>query len=143
MGAIKGTFNRGLMLGDKPQLNYKLRNPTAGDIIDAHEASEKAVLTKDGYQMISSPALMGAELLCRQMLYIGDIKGPLELFQLKMLSAKDLNKLNISAEQLDQAAFAGPVVTRGRDERGSNTVKDSATAAGPASPLDETRPLPD
>lgn len=141
MAKVKGMLKKGLILGDVPQKEFRLKSPTAGDIIEAQEASEKPVYTNDGYQMVSSPALMGAELLCRQVLSIGEIKGPLELHQLKLLSVDDLSILNSSAERLEQAAFS-EVTQRGRDDSGSKEPEKRATAPELSDSLDETRPLP-
>lgn len=142
MAKVKGTLKKGLMLGDASQRDFRLKSPTAGDIIEAQEASEKPVYTSDGYQMVSSPTLMGAELLCRQIISIGEVPGPLELFHLKLLSAEDLSILNTASERLEKAAFA-EVPKRGRDDSGSEESKERVTAPQLSDPLDETRPLSD
>ena len=142
MATYKGKLKKGLLLGGKPQRNFEMKTPTAGDVIEAQEAAEKPVLTPDGYQMVSSPALMGVELLRRQIVKVGDFDGPLEVFQVKLLSSVDLDILNVGAGKLERAAFA-KVAQRGRDGSGSKEIKGRVTAPEFSDPLDETRPLPD
>lgn len=139
MAKVTGTLDRGIRQGETTHKFFQLRSLRAGDIIDAQADSEKPVLTPDGYQLVSSPALMGAELLRRQVVKLGSLEGPLELFILKKLSSRDLEILNQHAERLDAATLA-EVASRGRDVGNSTKPEKSAASDISASALDETRP---
>lgn len=110
----------GLKLGDEPQLECELREPTAGDVIDASEESEKAIVMGGQPQLVTSPTLVGINTLRRQIVRIGDIPGPLARETLNRLTPEDLNKIQYEAELLDQASRA--VTQRGRaDGAGEGT----------------------
>ncbi|MEE9357467.1 phage tail assembly protein [Candidatus Vondammii sp. HM_W22] len=118
--AILVTLKHGLKQGDDTLVEATLRELSAGDIIDAREASEKLVMTPDGPGLVVSPTLLGAELLRRQIARIGNLQGPIDLVQLKRLHPEDLNRLQDKADELDEAVFAAAAMeglsTRGRDD---------------------------
>lgn len=132
MAKVTGHLKKGLVVGEKRHRAFVLRTLTAGDVVAAQEESERLIQTPDGYQLVSSPAKMGVELLRRQVVQIGEVKGPLEIFQLSLLSATDLEILSAHADKLDQATLTG-VTTRGRDDRGG---KDDKAVAGSDIPPD-------
>ena len=101
MATTTVTLKHGLKLDDKPQLEAVLREPTAGDVIDATEGSEKVIFTGDGYELIASPTIVGSLVLCQQIVRIGEIEGPLTMAMLKKLSAADFKLLQDSANTLD------------------------------------------
>ncbi|ETS32101.1 hypothetical protein BB987_20380 [Photorhabdus temperata] len=72
------------------QCDVELRQLTAGDLIDAETASERVVMTEKGPALLSSPALMGYELLRRTIARIGNINGPIPMVLLKTLHQDDL-----------------------------------------------------
>ncbi|WP_299733986.1 phage tail assembly protein [uncultured Endozoicomonas sp.] len=90
-----------------------LRQLGAADVMDAMEASERVVPTPDGYQLVSSPARMGLELLRRQVKKLGVMNGPLSLEDLRRLSSDDLSLLQAHVEALDTAT-AKEIESRGR-----------------------------
>jgi len=92
-----------------------LRESTAEDIIQASMESERVVNTEDGYQLVTSPTLVGLYSLCRQIVSIGDIKGPFTLEEISKLKPADLSLLQKSAEKLDKAAMEA-LVQRGRSD---------------------------
>ncbi len=100
--------------GIKGQKDAVLRESAADDLIQAGMESEKLVATPDGYQLVTSPTLMAAHCLCRQIVRIGDLQGPLTLKELGRLRPDDMNQLMAEAENLDQAALG--VAQRGRDD---------------------------
>ena len=108
----------GLPFGEKDdvqmQYDVTLRELTAGDLIDAQVASEKVVMTKEGPVLVSSPALMGLELLRRQIERVGCINGPLSLALIKKLSQQDFQRLSIVAEMRDEVLAASMSNARGR-----------------------------
>ena len=93
----------GLTLGDKNYTQVTLRELTSKDIIDAQAESERLVETPAGYQLVASPALVGANSLRRQIKKIGDIDGPLSLKDLGELNPFDLNKIQIACAKLEEA----------------------------------------
>ncbi|MEW5727719.1 MAG: hypothetical protein AB1918_07830 [Pseudomonadota bacterium] len=93
-----------------------LRELTTGDMIAAAEAAEKCVLGDDGaYHLVQSPGRAGIELLCRQVVRIGEVEGPLTLDELLKLEREDFVFLQAMASQLDNA---GAEAMRGATERG-------------------------
>lgn len=90
-----------------------LRQPTAADVIDAMQAAEKVVPTPEGYQLVSSPALMGIELMRRQVKKLGSLQGPLSVNNLRLLTGEDMAILQSNIEKLDEAT-AKEISERGR-----------------------------
>jgi Mu-like prophage FluMu protein gp41 len=115
-----GTFSliKGLAygVGAEKEMQYvvSFRELTAGDLIDAQVASEKVVMTKEGPVLVSSPALMGVEMLRRQIAKVGCINGPLSLTQLKALDPEDFQRLSIATDVRDIALAASMSNDRGR-----------------------------
>ncbi|TKA91813.1 hypothetical protein FAZ79_00470 [Guyparkeria sp. SB14A] len=106
----------GLKLDGEPQRHAVLREPTAGDVIEANAEAEKMVPTPDGYQLLVSPTMVGAIVLGKQVVSIGEIPGPLSLRQVKMLSPTDYQRLQFKAQALESAS--AEVAQRGRDDAG-------------------------
>jgi len=101
------------------QREVELREPNAGDLIDAQAESEQLVHSKDdGYQLVMSPTLMNLNLLRRRIVRIGTIEGPITLNMLRRLTAGDLRSLNDAAIKHDAAALL-EVEQRGRSAAGS------------------------
>jgi len=105
----------GLMLGEEKQTSVTLRLPTAGDIIEATEESEKLFTTPDGPALVSSPALVASHTLCKQVVSIGDIPGPLSLEQLKKLTPTDMELMHTKSAELEMASMA-VTLSRGRSD---------------------------
>lgn len=106
---VEGVVHKHVVLGEL----------TAGDIIEAQQESERVVMTPDGPALVSSPALVGALTLCRQIKQIGDIKM-MELPMLRKLHEDDLYQLQLEAAKLSQAGDqAGKELSdRGRADDG-------------------------
>lgn len=111
---IEVELKDGLKVGEDRLKNATLREATVGDMIDATTESERAIATPDGYALVASPTLVGLNTLRRQIVNIGDVKGPISLAELRKLSAGDLLQLQESAAALDTAALR-EVERRGRD----------------------------
>lgn len=115
-GVLK--LNDGLPFGsgDDVQMQYdvKLRELTAGDLIDAQMAAEKVVMTKEGPVLVSSPSLMGLEMLRRQIASVGCINGPLSMALMRKLSTDDFQRLSLATELRDMAVAASLTQERGR-----------------------------
>jgi phage FluMu protein gp41 len=107
MATIKVTLKDGLKIGEETHLEAELREANAGDMLDATEESERAVLTPEGYKLLISPTQVGAQTLCRQIVKIGSHPGPLTMAELKKLSGRDLNTLQNKAMQLESADSEG------------------------------------
>ncbi len=120
------TLIHGLAIGEDTHKEVVLREPTAGDILDAQEASERLMMVPapdGGFEpmLISSPSRSSMEVLRRQIVTIGDISGPLDEKLLRKLDPEDLNLLlqktgNLSAGSINQVQEE--LVKRGRDEGG-------------------------
>ncbi|MGU5685200.1 phage tail assembly protein [Aeromonas allosaccharophila] len=90
-----------------------LRELTAADLIDAQIDSEKVVVQHGKAIAYTSDVLYGLNLLCRQVEYIGQMKGPLSIKQLKKLHVDDFSLLQAKAQELDMA-LAEALAARGR-----------------------------
>lgn len=112
------TLIKGLKIGESVHLEAELREATVADMVDGASDAERVVATPDGYQLVASPTRTSLEVLRRQIVRIGDHQGPLSLAELKMLSAKDLELLNLAADGLEQATVRA-VEERGRDQASS------------------------
>lgn len=112
MATVIVTLKHGLKLGETLFKKITLREPTAGDVIDASEESEKVIVTTNASgqpepQLIPSPTLVGANVLRRQVHIIGeDIPGPLSMEQIRSLHPEDFHLLQLKAETLEQAGNA-------------------------------------
>jgi len=120
------TLIHGLAIGEDTHKEVVLREPTAGDILDAQEASEclRMVPTPDGGlepMLISSPSRSSMEVLRRQIVSVGDISGPLDEKLLRKLDPEDLDMLLAVTGNFDAGGsnqVQKEVVRRGRDEGG-------------------------
>lgn len=114
------TLTHGIKVGDDILRDAVLRELTAGDLIDAQFEAERLVETKDGPQLVVSAVAMGLAVLRRQVVSVGDLKGPLSISDLKKLSTADLGTLQHAADQFDAVFIGqlagGAVAGRGRDE---------------------------
>lgn len=126
MAIIKFDLKHGLTVGEDLLKEVTLREVNAGDIIKATEESEKLVfaqIAKDKTEpmLVTSPALMGINILRRQIASIGNLSGPVDLSLLEKLSGDDLDLLQTKAEELETAALtesASPAVTqKGRRDK--------------------------
>ncbi|BBO75194.1 hypothetical protein DSCW_26110 [Desulfosarcina widdelii] len=104
MATISVPLKDGLKIGNAVHKDAELREYTAGDMIDACAAAEKVVATPAGPALVASPTMTDMELLCRQIVRIGDHKGPLALAEMRNLSGRDLAALQGAAEALDSGA---------------------------------------
>jgi phage FluMu protein gp41 len=114
MATMNVDLTRGLTIGEKTHTTATIREATAADLIDATDESEKIVKTPDGYQLIASPTQVGLNTLRRQIVSVGDYKGPLSMAELKKLSATDLSLLQETAQAMDAVSMA-EITDRGRD----------------------------
>lgn len=101
--------------GDEPLLyrDVGLRELTSADLIDAQVEAEKVVVQNGKAISYTSDVLYGLNLLCRQVEYIGEIKGPLDIKILKKLHVDDFGLLQSKAQELDMA-LAEALAARGR-----------------------------
>jgi phage FluMu protein gp41 len=122
---IEIELEKGLRAGEIQHTKAIIRKPTAGDIIEATQESERVVATPDGWQLATSNALLGLNILRRQIEKIGDLKGPFTLEMMKKLSGIDLDLLQTTAIALDEAMQKKikAMTERGRSE---DTQKRSA-----------------
>ena len=104
MAKIEFDLQHGLELGKEKLTHVELGELTAGDIIEAQMESERVVNGPAGPVLVSSPALSGVLMLCRQIKRLGNIAGPLELDLLKKLHEEDLLLLEVKATELGNAA---------------------------------------
>ncbi|MBA1446928.1 MAG: phage tail assembly protein [Chromatiales bacterium] len=144
MTQVTITLKHGLKIGEDCLKEVVIREATAGDIIEAQVESEQLVyaLTDKGRTeptLVTSPALMGINVLRRQIIKIGDVGGPFQLADIKSLHPEDLALLNAKAEELDGVITAEDasreVTQRGRsDSPGADDASAGDTPA--ASPSD-------
>ncbi len=117
MATVLVPLQKGFKVGADVLREVVLREPTGGDIIDAQADSERLVYLLDGSpSLVSSPSMMGAHTLRRQVVRIRhtpgvdntekDVLGPLPLDQLKRFEVVDLNAIQAKANELDEALDA-------------------------------------
>lgn len=135
MAEVKFELDQGLKSDSGPaRKTCVLREATAGDVIESNAEAEKVVLVPVAIddkgqpvhepQLVISPSLVSLHRLRRQIVSIGDLKGPIEQEMLFKLSAADLDKIQEKAGQLDEAANkASQAVT----QVGRNDEPDGAT----------------
>lgn len=108
--------------GDEPLLYREvgLRELTTPDIFDAQLAAEKVVFHPNGKAVAyTSDVLYGLELLRRQIEYIGEVKGPIEISILRKLNTEDFYLIQSKAQDLDQVLaeeLADRIAARGRSD---------------------------
>lgn len=109
--------------GDGEPLLYRevgLRELTTPDLIDAQLAAEKVVVHDSGKAVAyTSDVLYGLELLRRQIEYIGEIKGPIDIKTIRKLHTEDFDLVQRKAQELDQALaeeLASRIEARGRSD---------------------------
>lgn len=123
-------LKHGLTLGEggeqRTRKRIKLRAPTAGDVIEAQEESEKLVYATDAQgnvvpALVTSPALTGIHVLRRQIVRLDDVHGPLDLVLLKKLHIEDFELIQAKAQELDAASGqAARTASREVTQRGRN-----------------------
>ncbi|EGQ7799287.1 hypothetical protein I6Z03_002977 [Vibrio parahaemolyticus] len=98
------TFNLeyGLKVGDIAHFEVGFRELTTGDYIDAQLAAEKVIVNDGKALAYTSDVLFGAELLARQIEYIGDIQGPISLKELRKLHPDDFQSIQEKGRELDE-----------------------------------------
>jgi len=113
MRTVEVPLDHGLKIGETVETLAVLRETTAADVIDATEESERLFQATDGPCLVASPCMVGMHTLRRQIVSIGDHKGPLTIGELKRLSSADLGLLQEKAVEMETAALKG-VTGRGR-----------------------------
>ncbi len=91
-------------IGEQDCRDLVLTEATSAHVIEAQEESEKVVMTQDGPALVASPALVGLNVLRRQVVSVGGVKGPVDLTILKRLSPYDLGAVQAAADELDSLA---------------------------------------
>jgi len=126
MASINFSLIHGYKVGEDTLMDVVLREVIAGDVIEAQEESEKLVMvpTEKGQlqpELIPSPTLVGINVLRRQIVSIGNAKGPFDVYEIKKLHPVDLSLLQEKADELDSAVVAENsgqgVKNRGRDDQ--------------------------
>lgn len=127
-------LKHGLTLGEgadtKTRKHVTLRAPTAGDVIDAQEESEKLVYAADAAgnvqpTLVTSPSLTGIHVLRRQIVKLDELHGPLDLALLKKLHIEDFEIIQAKAAEIEVASNASArtasqeVTQRGRGDGAS------------------------
>jgi len=134
MASVKIALKHGLKVGTDVLLDIELREPTAGDIVEAQEESEKLVLLpgSDGPkpQLVLSPTLVGVNVLRRQIVRIGNVQGPIDLGMMKKLHPEDLGLLNRKADELEQAMLAEITPRRAGQEAAERGRDDGVGGRG-------------
>lgn len=126
MATVNLTLTHGLLIGGDTLKDVVMREPSAGDIIEAQEESEKLVYAVDTAgdrivpTLVASPTMVGVHVLRRQIVKLGNLSGPLELGMIKRLHPEDFGALQAKADELDAATTAEitsrEVARRGRDD---------------------------
>ncbi|MEZ8869547.1 phage tail assembly protein [Vibrio sp. 10N.247.310.56] len=113
MAIMTFQLDHGFKVGEVVHLEVGLRELNSGDYIDAQLAAEK-VIVNDGVAMAyTSDVLYGAELLVRQIEYIGSVKGPFTVKELRKFHQDDFKLVQEKARELDEL-IAQELENRGR-----------------------------
>lgn len=128
MATIECKLEKGITVGGRTHRVAVLAEHDAGMVIDATAESERVVVVDGQPHLVSSPNSVGVHVLRRQIVSIGELKGPLEMEQLRLLSAEDLNRLQDHAERLE---FATQLAMQAEGKLGdlSPVQKEQAKAA--------------
>jgi len=102
MATIEFCLKQGYQVGKNCHTEVVLREPTAGDVIEANEESEKLIVIPEP-MFVASPTLVGINVLRRQIVSIGSVSGPLSLAELKNLHPQDLDQIQAEANKLESA----------------------------------------
>ncbi len=118
MAQIEFDLIHGMQVGDAKLKHVVLVEPTVADVLECSEESERTVMTPKGAALVSSPAVMGALMLCRQIKSIDGQELPFNLAMLKKLHADDLFILQQKADELDDASQKAleEITQRGRSD---------------------------
>ncbi|EGJ49052.1 phage tail assembly protein [Desulfocurvibacter africanus] len=142
MATVTFAIKHGLKVGEDTLSEVLLREPTAGDIIEAQEESEKLVLvpSKDGPQpqFVTSPTLVGVNVLRRQIVRIGNVQGPIDLVMLKRLHPEDMGLLNRKADELE-AAMLAEITPKTAGQEAAERGRDDGVGDAPGTAHPETR----
>ena len=103
MASFSGTLKHGITIGQDVHKDFRLKTHlTAGQILEAKEASEKVMIADVNGRptpvCVESPARLGVLILCQQIESIGAISGPLDLTYFEDMHEEDLQILNIYAD---------------------------------------------
>ncbi|SYT14726.1 phage tail assembly protein [Klebsiella pneumoniae] len=107
MAEMKITLKHGYVAGKgtDDEIRYKevtFRELTSKDVIDAQLEAERVVIGENGKAVAyCSEVLMGLALLRMQILWVGEIPGPLSLKQLYSFHPEDLELLSSTASKMD------------------------------------------
>lgn len=77
-GVAKGKLKRGFQIGETKHLDFELREYTVADLIDAEAETH-----------VTQVIAFNAQLMVRQLIRIGDFKGPFTVGQIKTLAPVD------------------------------------------------------
>ncbi|WP_409419383.1 phage tail assembly protein [Marinomonas sp. RS-M-Aa-14] len=103
----------GFKVGESIHTEVGLRKLATGDYIDAQLAAEKAVVQNGKALAYTSDVLLGLELLCRQVEYIGSVQGPFTIKDFRKLEPEDFQLIQEESENLDNQ-LAEALAQRGR-----------------------------
>ncbi|NOI14839.1 phage tail assembly protein [Vibrio hepatarius] len=108
----------GYKFGEDVHHNVGLRELTTEDLIDAQIAAEKVIIHEGKALSYTSDVLYGLEMLCRQIEFIGAVKGPFTMKELRKLSNPDFTLVQEKAQELDDMILE-ELKERGRSEGAS------------------------
>ena len=98
----------GIKIGETVHKDVTLRDLTARDILEAHEAAERVVIGAQGSPVVvASPVRVGMETLRRRIGRLGNLQMPLSLAELLSLSERDLDILQDAVDEIEKAEAAG------------------------------------
>lgn len=120
MAVLTFELSQGLKTDTTTHREVGLRELTAGDYIDAQLAAEKVQIVNNQPVAYTSNVLMGLEMLCRQIDYIGEIQGPFSIKQLRKLHPDDFGLIQQKCDELDQV-LAQELASRGRNNGAGGT----------------------
>jgi len=90
-GIAKGRLKRGFKIGNAEHFDFEMREYDVGDLMDA-----------EGETHISAVIAFNAQLMVRQLIRIGDFKGPFTSGQLRKLAPVDWRILRAAQTELEK-----------------------------------------
>jgi len=89
-GNVSGSLKHGLMIAGVPQKDFKLREATVDDLLDAELEAD-----------VTRPLNFNAQMMVRQLLRVGTFEGPFTVAMIRRLKPVDWRILRAAQSEID------------------------------------------
>lgn len=97
MRMIKGTLPGGMRIEEVTHHDFEMREADVGDIMDAEAEAD-----------VTKPISFNAQMMVRQLVSVGDFKGPFTIGMIKRLHPADFRTLRAVQMELDALGESAP-----------------------------------